>query len=117
MGWPWTPLSFTWARHALPFNALREGHPSCGRFKDGPQGNLRPSSTPLDTPGRTPMERSWTHRPLVSQGVTGDFLCHFLFVEDSQFAVILDFDQLLAASGWIRDVQLHFYFTQKVSKN
>jgi hypothetical protein len=26
-GWPWIPLSFIQARHALPFDALRVGHP------------------------------------------------------------------------------------------
>jgi hypothetical protein len=29
-GWPWTPLSYTWARHAQPFYALRAGHPING---------------------------------------------------------------------------------------
>jgi hypothetical protein len=27
MGWPWTPQSFTRARHAQPFYAMQAGHP------------------------------------------------------------------------------------------
>jgi hypothetical protein len=70
-GWPWTPLSFNRARYALPFYALRVGHPSNGlaavsgvaHLQVGPThkaGGLRSSSSPLDTPRRTPMETTKT---------------------------------------------------------
>jgi hypothetical protein len=48
-GWPWTPYSFTRARHALPFYTL----PST------PYPTLQLSCTLLDTPRRTPM--NWTN--------------------------------------------------------
>jgi hypothetical protein len=60
-GWPWATLSFARARHALPFcTPCRRATPDTALwpFQGWPAckaGGLRPSSTSLETPRRTPV--------------------------------------------------------------
>jgi hypothetical protein len=70
-GWPWNPSIFTWARHVLPSYVLRVGHPC--RWPACRAGDLRLSSTPLDTPRHTPM-RGRTHY------VDRYHPCHLIFI-------------------------------------
>jgi len=47
--------------------------------------------------------------PLISEGVSRDFLRHLLVEEDAEFTVIFDLDQLLASGRRIGNVQLHCF--------
>ena len=49
---------------------------------------------------------SSAHLPLISQRVSSHLSGHTLLVEGAELALIIDFDQLLAASSGERDVQL-----------
>lgn len=42
-----------------------------------------------------------------ANGVTRDFLAHTAVHEDAQFALIVDFDELLGTVCWVGDVELH----------
>jgi hypothetical protein len=55
MGWPSTPSSITRTRLARPFYTLQVATPGRFRVAACMGGSLWPSSTPLDTPGRTPL--------------------------------------------------------------
>jgi len=44
---------------------------------------------------------------LVADAVAGNLLAHFLFHEDAELALIVDFDQLLGAIRREGDVELH----------
>uniref|UniRef100_A0AC11E6A9 Uncharacterized protein n=1 Tax=Ovis aries TaxID=9940 RepID=A0AC11E6A9_SHEEP len=45
--------------------------------------------------------------PFFTQGVSSNFCGHTLLVEGTKFSFIVHFNELLAASGRERDVQLH----------
>ena len=45
--------------------------------------------------------------PFFTQSVSSNFCGHMLLVEGTKFSFIIHFNELLAASGWERDVQLH----------
>ena len=45
--------------------------------------------------------------PFFTQSVSNNFCGHTLLVEGMKFSFIIHFDELLAASGQERDVQLH----------
>lgn len=47
-----------------------------------------------------------TYLPLITQRVCCHLCGHALLIEDPQFALIINFYQLLAASGGERDVEL-----------
>lgn len=47
-----------------------------------------------------------TYLPLITQRVCSHLCGHALLIEDPQFALIIDFYQLLAASGGERDIEL-----------
>lgn len=47
-----------------------------------------------------------THLPLITQRVSSHLSGHALLVEGPQFALIVDLDELLTASGGERDIQL-----------
>lgn len=47
-----------------------------------------------------------TYLPLITQRVCGHLCGHSLLVEDPQLTLIVNFYQLLAASGGIRDIEL-----------
>jgi hypothetical protein len=59
-GWPWTPISFTRARHAILFSPCRRATRETAllpfqSWSAHGAGGLRPSSSHLDSPRRTPM--------------------------------------------------------------
>ncbi len=51
--------------------------------------------------------------PFVAQRIGLHFLRHALLEEDAQFLLVIDLEDLLAASRWIRNVQLHPPTTQR----
>ncbi len=56
--------------------------------------------------------------PFISEGVHCHLARHALVVEDAHFPLIVHFDQLLASSRWIRDIQLqHKCFVNKCLVN
>lgn len=44
---------------------------------------------------------------LIADGVTGNFLTHAFVDENTETALIIDFDELLSAVGGISDIELH----------
>lgn len=44
--------------------------------------------------------------PLITEQIGWDFGAHTLFVENTQLVLIVDFEELLSSSSWIRNVQL-----------
>ena len=45
--------------------------------------------------------------PFFTQSISSNFCGHTLLVEGTKFSFTIHFNELLAASGWERDVQLH----------
>ena len=45
--------------------------------------------------------------PFFTQSISSNFCGHMLLVEGTKFSFTIHFNELLAASGWERDVQLH----------
>lgn len=42
-----------------------------------------------------------------SNGVSSNFLAHAAVHEDAEFALIIDFDELLRSVGWVGNVKFH----------
>ena len=45
--------------------------------------------------------------PFFTQSISNNFCGHMLLAEGTKFSFIVHFNELLAASGWEGDVQLH----------
>lgn len=47
---------------------------------------------------------NYTPLPLFTQSISNNLCCHTLFIKDTKFPFIVQINELMAASGWERDV-------------
>ena len=94
------PLALTGAARAVAGVAGTEEEPDTGWVHD----TLLHGETLLVVATSNPEDVSL---PLVTDTVTRHLLTHATIHEDAETALIVDFDELLGAVGWVGNVQLH----------